>query len=167
MFNKQHSRFLRTAAVLALMTVSISLQAATPETEAAIVAGAPQGKALSVLEAKATAKDTDKIVVEGRVKDIEGQAVFTLADTKMKSCTDNGENCPTPWDYCCLSKAEITSGTATVKLVGAAGGKQALKDSLKGVKGINHLVGVTVEGTAQKDKLGNLVVLASKVYVKK
>jgi hypothetical protein len=164
-------RFTSRLAVAALATLlTVASHAAAPEVESAVQTGAPEGdaKPMGVFEAKAKAADAEKVTVAGRVKDIiDGQAVFTLIDNEMKSCKDNGENCPTPWDYCCYSKSEITSGTATVKLVGESGGQQALKGSLKGVKGVDHLVNVTVTGTAQKDKRGNLVVLADRVYVKK
>ena len=135
--------------------------------EKLIRSGQPTGKALGVVEAKAQSKDAEKVIVQGRIKDlIDGQAVFTIADSSMKSCKDNGENCPTPWDFCCESKATITKNTATVKVV-EAGSQKAIKEGLKGVKGLDNLVPVTVEGIAQKDKAGNLVVLAEKVYLKK
>lgn len=160
----------RLAAAAFAMLLSISSFAASPEIEKAVVAGAPEGtsKPMGVLEAKVKADDAEKVAVQGRVKDmVDGQAVFTLIDNSMKSCRDSGEGCPTPWDYCCHTKPEITSATATVKLVGEAGGKQSLKGSVKGVKGIDHLTNVTITGTAQKDRLGNLVLLADRVYVKK
>ena len=160
--------WVRRTTILALSAAASAVLAASPELEKVVISGQPTAKSLGVVEAKAQAKDAEKVVVQGKVKDfVEGQAVFTLADNAMKSCKDNGENCPTPWDYCCNSKDAISKNTATVKVIAEAGSKKALKENIQGVKGIDHLVPVTVEGTAQKDKTGNLVVLADKIYLSK
>lgn len=153
----------------AMLALSLAAGAsAASDLDKVVVSDKATTKALGVVEAKSAVKDGDKVTVEGKVKDIvAGQAVFTLADTKMKDCKENGENCPTPWDYCCETKETIAKNTATVKVVGEAGGKKALKGEIKGLKGIDHLVKVTAEGTAQKDKAGNLIVLAEKLYVSK
>ncbi len=156
------------AGLMAAAALTANGWAASPELEKAVVSDAPSSGTLGVVAAKAQVKDGDRIVVEGRVKDfVNGQAVFTMADKAMKSCKDNGEDCPTPWDYCCETKETITKNTATVKLVGPAGGKKALKEGLKGVKGLDNLTLVAVEGIAQKDKAGNLIVLAERIHVKK
>ncbi len=142
--------------------------AASPEAEKLVVLDAPTTATVGVIAAKEKVKDGDRIVVEGRVKDfVNGQAVFTLADKAMKSCKDNGEDCPTPWDFCCETKETITKNTATVILVGPAGGKKAVKEDLKGVKGLDNLVAVAVSGIARKDKAGNLMVLADRNHVQK
>lgn len=152
------------SAALALC-VGTSAFAASPEIEGAVVAGPAPTVGLSVLDAKSKTKDKEKVSVQGRVKDfVSGQAVFTMTDASVASCKDLGEACPTPWDYCCTPKDQLTSASATVKLVSAG---KTLKGELKGVKGIDHLKIVAAEGLAQRDKRGNLVILADKIYVVK
>lgn len=163
-YSSQRTWKAASAALFAL--VASAALAASPELEKTITADKASTKALNVVDAKSQAKDAEKVVVQGKVKDfVNGQAVFTLIDNSMKSCKDNGENCPTPWDYCCNAPATIAKNTATVKIVDPST-KKALKENVQGVNGIDHLVAVTVEGTAQKDKAGNLVVLADKIYTK-
>lgn len=166
--NKVQKWVRRMVGVVSVAALAAVGQAASPEVEKAVVADAATTKALDVMAAKSSAKTGERVAVQGKVKDfVEGQAVFTIMDLSMKSCRDNGENCPTPWDYCCYQKSDISKGAATVKIVGPAGGKQAIKSGVKGVNGVDHLVTVTAEGVVQKDKAGNLIVLAEKVHVKK
>ena len=140
---------------------------ASPAIAAAVVAGNPPGATSGVADANAAAKDGQKVAVRGRLKDfVPGQATFTMVDSAVKSCVETGDNCPTPWDYCCTPKELLTANSATVKLVGAAGGKTALKGELKGVAGLDHLSTVTASGTARRDAKGNLLVMAETLYVK-
>lgn len=138
---------------------------ASAELEKVVVTGAPAKAPLSVLAAKKEAKNGDPVAVEGKVKDfIEGAAAFTLADHSLKSCTDRGDKCTTPWDYCCEDRAKLTAALATVKVVGPD--HQPLAGTLKGVRNLTNLTTVTVEGKAVKDDNGNLTVEAEKIYIK-
>ncbi len=167
MQNRSTSSVKRLAGCLAIAAFGTIAWAASPAVEKAVVTTAPTDKAVGVLEAKAKSESGQKVVVEGKVKDfVAGNAVFTIADKSMKSCKDNGEDCPTPWDFCCETKDTISKNTATVMIV-APGEKKPIKEEVKGVKGIDHLVSVSAEGTIQKDKAGNLVVYAERVYVTK
>lgn len=123
-------------------------------------------KSENVIEAKQSAKDGQNIVLVGRVKDfVDGASVLTLADESLEDCTRHEmDSCPTPWDYCCVAPDVVSSGTATVKLVNAAG--EPMLTGLKGVKGIDHLVQLAAEGKVVRDETGNLVVEASRLYVK-
>ncbi|MGI8908296.1 MAG: hypothetical protein ACR2IE_17620 [Candidatus Sumerlaeaceae bacterium] len=137
----------------------------SPELAKVVLAsGAPQ-QTIGVAQAKKEIKDGDPIALVGRVKDfVEGQAVFTVMDSKIPSCSDNpGDKCPTPWDYCCETKETVTVNSATVKIVGD--GTAALKGNLHGVNSIDHLTTVVAEGKAQRDPAGNLTVLANRVYL--
>ena len=139
--------------------------AASPTVEKAVDTNKPASQPIGVVDAKTKAQNGQKVILQGKVKDfIAGHAAFIIADSTMKSCKDNGENCPTPWDYCCEPKDVISKNTATVMLVAA---QKPVKEEIKGVKGIDHLTPVAVEGTAQKDKAGNLVVYAEKIHVQK
>ena len=127
--------------------------------------GLPE-KSENVIKAKQDAKDGQEIVLVGRVKDfVEGASVLTLADESLEDCTRDAMECATPWDYCCVAPDLVSSGTATVKLVNAAG--EPMLVGLKGVKGIDHLVQLAAEGKVVRDETGNLVVEASRLYVKK
>jgi hypothetical protein len=134
-----------------------------PELEKIVVTGAPQN-ALAVTAAKKDTKDGDSVVVEGRVKDfVEGRATMTIADNKLQSCKDRGEGCKTPWDYCCNSAKEIAEASAVVKVVDDAA--KPVKVGLQGVKKLDHLSKVAVEGKVQRDLDGTFVIQATKVYV--
>lgn len=143
------------------------VQQAPPSPELAkvvLTSGAP-AKTVAVGAAKKETKDGDAVAVVGRVKDfVDGQAVFTVMDSKVPACNDSpGDKCPTPWDYCCETKETVTANSATVKIVGD--GADALKGNLQGVNSIDHLTTVVAEGKAQRDQAGNLTVLANRVYV--
>ncbi|MBX7245382.1 MAG: hypothetical protein K1X53_07775 [Candidatus Sumerlaeaceae bacterium] len=132
---------------------------------AKIVVKDPAPAAIGVKAAKADLKTGDKAVVEGKVKDfVEGAAVITLVDLSMKDCKQRGEGCETPWDYCCEDPKAMTAATATVQAVGD--GAAPLPGSLKGVGTIDHLITVVAEGKVEKDDSGNLVIKASRIYVK-
>ena len=139
---------------------------ATPKTgglEAFHLAAAPANP-ISVKELKTTAA-TDSVTVVGRVKDIhDGAAGFTIADKSLKPCNEReGDDCKTPWDYCCEPMEELKLGTANVEF--REGGK-ALRASMKGFHGIDHLKEVVVVGKPEKDAEGNVTVVAKGVYVK-
>lgn len=132
--------------------------------EKLVVAGLP-AQTIGVLTAKQEKKNGDRVVVTGRVKDfVDGAAVLTIADLSLRDCKTRGDQCATPWDYCCETREAITSGTATVRLADSAG--DPLMQSLKGVGGIDHLVDIAAEGRIERDEAGNLSVVAEKLYVK-
>jgi len=96
---------------------------------------------------------------------IEGRAAFNIVDRSVKSCSDiPGDKCPTPWDYCC-TRDDLPGATALVKVVGEDG--RLLAADARRLFGVKELQTVFVRGTASKDEKGNLVVLASRLYVKK
>ena len=114
--------------------------------------------------------DSKEIVVVGKIGGslnpwIEGRAAFNIVDRKVKSCLDiPGDDCPTPWDYCC-SQADLPGATVLVKVVGEDG--RLLAADARQLFGVKELQTVIVRGTASKDKQGNLVVLASGLYIKR
>ncbi len=152
-----------TASAPANTETSSASAAASPVAEQ-VQQGLP-AKSENVIEAKQSAKDGQNIVLVGRVKDfVEGASVLTLADESLEDCKRHDMDCPTPWDYCCLAPDVVSSGTATVKLVNNAG--EPMLSGLKGVKGIDHLVQLAAEGKVVRDETGNLIVEASRLYVK-
>lgn len=106
-------------------------------------------------------KDGESVVAKGRIKDfVSGRAVFTLIDTSLKSCREiEGDNCPTPWDYCCVEPNLIAQNTLTVEFQDASG--RPLKADAKGFHGLDHLQLVTVAGKAKKSADGNVTIAAT------
>lgn len=119
---------------------------------------------VSVKELRA-APASDNIAVVGRVKDFaEGLAGMTLADRSLRACSDNpGDECKTPWDYCCVPQEELTAGLANVEF---RDGAKVLKGSPKGFHGIDHLKEVVVVGRSEKDAQGNVTLVAKGVFVR-
>ena len=123
--------------------------------------------AKGVLEIRKSAKDGDDVVVLGRIGGSDdpwysGQAGFYLVDPMIKPCAPE-ENCPTPWDYCCTPKEELTAGMVAVKVVDGQGkivGTDARK--LLGLKELNTVI---VKGK-YKQQGDERVVLASAVHVR-
>jgi hypothetical protein len=139
-------------------------QSGASDFEQLIVQGdAPE--AMQVGQAKAEAGNGEPVTVSGRVKDfVDGAAVFTIADSSLKACSDNGDACcDTPWDYCCIDQTKVASMTATVRLVSAE--NELLSGNVKGTRNLDHLSRVTAEGTAERDDAGNLIVNAHRVYL--
>lgn len=138
------------------------------EAQKYLLASAPEG-AVDVIQAREKAQTDDEVVVVGRIGGshdpwINGQAAFTIVDPSLKACSDiEGDNCPTPWDYCCETD-KLKTGTALVKLVDDQGNsvKTDAKDFLK----VKELATVVVRGKAVRDETGNLTVLASGLHVR-
>ncbi len=125
--------------------------------------------AQSILQVREESKQGDEVVLVGRIGGdvnpwVEGRAAFSLVDLSAKACSDiAGDNCPTPWDYCCETD-KLVKGKTLIKLVGDDG-KPVATDAreLLGVKELDTLV---VQGKAQRDDSGNLTILASKIFVR-
>ena len=147
-----------------------SAAASTPSAVGAkyVLAAEPSG-AQDIIAVRAASKDGDDVVLVGRIGGsenpwIEGTAAFTIVDLSLQACVGEGENCPTPWDYCC-STDKLPTSTALVKIVDDQG--QMLKQDARELMGLKELQTVVVQGTADRDEAGNLTVLANSLYVRK
>jgi len=134
-----------------------------------LIASEPAG-AKNVTDVKKSAKDGDEVVVVGRIggseKPFTGRAAFTIVDLKFKPCNEiEGDNCPTPWDYCCDPPDELAKGTVLVKLVNSAG--KTLPDDAKSLFDIKELTTVVVKGQMRRDESKSISVVAAAIYVKK
>jgi len=120
--------------------------------------------------AKESGTEGGEVVLVGKIGGsmnpwIEGRAAFNIVDRSVKSCSDiPGDKCPTPWDYCC-TRDDLPGATALVKVVGEDG--RLLAADARQLFGVKELQTVFVRGTATRDEKGNLVVVASRLYVKK
>lgn len=132
-----------------------------------LLAEEPAG-AKSVMELRKDAKDGDIVVIVGRIGGdknpwIEGKAGFWIVDASFKPCSEReGDDCPTPWDYCCESSQDLAKGTATIKFVDEQG-KTINKDARE-LFNLKELITVVVKGKAKRDVDRNLIVLASGIY---
>ena len=133
-----------------------------------VLADEPQGAA-EVIAARDSARDAEEVVVVGRIGGshqpwVEGVAAFSIVDSSLEACSDvPGDECRTPWDYCCVTP-QLKSSTALVKLVDADG--QVVKSDARGLLHLKELQTVVVRGQAQRDDAGNLTVLATGVHVR-
>jgi hypothetical protein len=88
-----------------------------------LITNAPEG-AVSITDAKATAKEGDTVVIRGRIGGRHtpinnASPVFTIVDLALPHCNQEEEDmCSTPWDYCCETSNTITENSATVQIVG-------------------------------------------------
>jgi len=134
-----------------------------------LLAEEPPG-AKEVLNVKQAAKDGDDVLMVGRIGGskkpfLEGLAGFTIVDRALKSCSDRpGDDCPTPWDYCCEDPKDLKEGTLLVKFLGENG--KTLKKDARALLGVEPLQTVVVRGRAKRDGDGNLTVLASALYIR-
>jgi hypothetical protein len=130
-------------------TVAKPAPAAIPA--AMLLTGKPE-KAISVAEARKTAKAGDTISVFGEIGGSrvgtfsDNLAVFFLADpTILISCDKECGKCPTPWDYCCMEKEKRPGALLTVQVSDGKG--DVLRATLKGWNGLKELSNVTITGT--------------------
>ena len=134
-----------------------------------LLAAEPAGSR-GVIELRKEAKDGDEVVVAGRVGGskepiVKGRAAFTIVDSSFVPCNEReGDECKTPWDYCCDTKEDLAKGSVMVKFVDAQG--KTLQQDAEGLLGIRPLRTVVVCGRAKRDLDGNLTVVASKLFVK-
>lgn len=122
--------------------------------------GAVEVAALRGLEDGAT------VTVRGDVQEfapVEGKAVLSLYDHALLSCDEiEGDQCPTPWDFCCIPPEEIAEACALVEF--RQDGKLVSAD-LGGFHGITHLSDIVVTGTLSLDGAGNAKIVASGLHV--
>jgi hypothetical protein len=158
-----------TAAAFTGCSPEASPTAASSGTSSAYLAESEPAGAVGVGAARESAKADETVVVVGRIGGstepfIDGLPVFTIVDPKLAHCADD-EGCPTPWDYCCTPREQITANSATVQLVDGDGAP--VSGDARELLGVKELSEVVVEAKAKRDEVGNLELLAQKVYVRK
>jgi len=128
--------------------------------------------ALDVVAFRSNTRAGDEVVFRGLVGGrsepfVQGKALMTVADLSLKPCNAAaGDNCPTPWDYCCEPPESLTRGTVTVQLVGDDG--KVLSSDIRELSGVKPLSQVVVKGKVATHEPGkSTVVNATGIYVKK
>lgn len=121
----------------------------------------PEG-AVDVFDLREGDLNGKEVVVRGTVQEfVDGFAAFVLVEDTLLSCNEiPGDECETPWDYCCADPDELTRGSAFVEFHdGDSPGSWAVE----GFHGIAQLSEVVVTGTLQVDDANNLSVQASSI----
>jgi len=140
-----------------------------PSTPAWVLTAAPEG-AVSVLEAKASAKEGDEIVLRGRIgggaEPVSAESsVIRIVDAGLfNQCTVEDDHCPTPWDYCCASSEELVGHSATVQLVDGSGNPITQSPTAHGFVGLDEVIVRGTVGARPNDEV--LVVRATGIYRK-
>ncbi|MFO1007533.1 MAG: OB-fold nucleic acid binding domain-containing protein [Planctomycetaceae bacterium] len=142
-------------------------QSATPPDATYLLAEKPSNSQ-GVAEARKNESGSEEITIEGRIGGsekpfVDGIAAFTIVDPAIPYCAPD-EGCPTPWDYCCNTD-KLKDNSALIKIV-QADGEPVSKDARE-LLGVKELSRVIIRGKAQRDKEGNLTVLAEKVHITK
>ncbi len=135
-----------------------------PSGDAAWLLATAPANAVPVQSARKTAREGEEVVVRGRIGGRADPmsteaAVFVLMDTKLPHCTDG---CAKPWDYCCETPETITAHSATVQLVGAAGGPMALDLASYGFRPLDEVVVVGKVAPRPSDAV--LIIRAEKIH---
>ena len=137
---------------------------ASSEGKKLILAAEPAG-GKGVIAVRKDAKDGDAVVVVGRVGGsakpfTEGRAIFLIVDPSLKPT----EGCETPWDFCEYPKKEVAAARLLVKFIGPDG--KALGTGARELFGLEELSSVVVEGKVSRDDKDNVVVVASRLFVR-
>jgi hypothetical protein len=128
----------------------------------------PDG-AVGVIAARETAEDGKPLVMVGRIGGaanpwIDGRAAFTLLDASMTVVAEGEEAEGAICTGDCCATERLTC-TAMVKIVDTDG--QLISMDSRQLLGVKEADMVVVEGKAQKDKAGNFVMLANRVYIRR
>lgn len=124
--------------------------------------------ARSIVEAKAAAKEGDVVAVRGRIggraEPISAESpVFQLMDLAVPHCGQiPGDTCPTPWDYCCEPRDNLTAHAATVQVVDADGRPIADSPARHGLAPLDEVVVVGTVAPRPDDRV--LTIRARGVY---
>jgi hypothetical protein len=132
-----------------------------------VLGSEPEG-ARNVIAVREAVQNDDDVVIQGRIGGespwIENRAAFTIVDPSIDACSDiPGDDCPTPWDYCCRTD-QLPQAMALVVLVDE--NDVPVPADTRALLDVKELSTVVVQGKAKRDNNGNLTVFAKGVYVK-
>jgi hypothetical protein len=150
------------------MSVGLCAAAIAAKKDSSMVLKKEPKGAVDVLALRKAAKDKQPVVVVGRIGGrvnpwVKETAVFPIVDRSLKPCNEiPGDACKTPWDYCC--EADLPKATVLVMFVDEMG--KVIKKDPRELFRVTELQTVVVQGTAKRDKAGNLTVLASGIHIR-
>lgn len=132
---------------------------------------APPAGARDVGALKEDTTASGDVVVHGRIggrRDpfVRGTAVFLLTDMSLPTCDMGpGDQCPTPWDYCCEPADRIAAHSLTVQIIGPDG--QTLKSGLRENSELTPLSELIMKArVARNDGDKSFVVTCTGLYVR-
>src|SRR5688500_15340786 len=123
-----------------------------------------------VAEAIQAADDKSDVTMVGRIGGavnpwVDDVAACTIVDPSLQACSDiPGDNCPTPWDYCCDQK-NLKTHSVMVKFVDEKG--SVVPVDARKLFDVEPLQTVVVKGHLQKDNSGKTALIAEKMFVRK
>lgn len=119
-------------------------------------------KAINVFDLRGEGLSGKEVVVRGTVQEfVEGFAAFVLVEDTLLSCNEiPGDECESPWDYCCADPDEVTRGSAFVEF---RDGDKAGAWQVEGFHGIAQLSEVVVTGILEVDDANNLSLAANSI----
>ncbi|NLT71072.1 MAG: hypothetical protein GXX91_10315 [Verrucomicrobiaceae bacterium] len=139
-----------------------------PVIEAVLSPAAPDG-AISVVEARKTAKPGEEVTVEGIVAGTmspfaESFASVVLGDLAMETCDKiPGDECPTPWDACCADPDALKGMRLTLQVPDSEG--RPVAQSLKGISGLEEMDRIVAKGIVDASSTAeNLVINVSRLH---
>ena len=144
-----------------------AVSAAKPAVDAKYLLTNEPTNAVEVLDIKDQAKDGDAVVVVGRLGGgvkpwIDGRAAFLLVDTRILPACKEGEKC----DENCPGCAEAMLQASTmVKFLGTDG--KVLPVDARDLLGVKEQETVVIQGTASRDKAGNVSIAGEKIFVRR
>ena len=123
--------------------------------------------AVHVIEVKKLAEDQAQVIAVGRIgggkNPFTGQAAFTLVDARATPCNEiEGDDCPTPWDYCC--EPDLSKKMILVKFVDDQG--QTLTFDAEKALGLAPLQTIVVQGIMRVTDDGAKSIHASGIHVR-
>jgi hypothetical protein len=124
--------------------------------------------AVDVGQAKQTVSEGDQVALRGRIGGrtdpmSADSATFIVMDVSIPSCADEeGDNCPTPWDYCCEPRESIAANNATVQLVDDSGAPLAIDLRKHGLKPLDEVIAVGTVAARPNEQ--TLIVKATGLY---
>lgn len=136
-----------------------------------IILSEQPAEAIDIADLRTNANPGDMVTFTGSIIGndpvfIDNRAVMIMGDPKKLTSCDKipGDECETPWDVCCDDPDVIKDSIVTVQVVDADG--KPLKNSLKGVSGIEELSSLVVTGeVAEGSNKDNMLVNATGIFV--
>lgn len=148
--------------------IDVGSNAETSEKLNAYILEESPGEAITVSQARESAKPGGAIVVSGRIGASHkpfggGFATLVLGDESLQYCNEiPGDACETHWDACCEDRPKIIANRASVQLLADG---FPIAESLKGAGGLTELDQIVVVGFVDLSSTSdNLIINASGIY---
>lgn len=162
--------FVASVSMMALMITGCARSSASPTEPATAtkfqLSAEPQG-AVEVLDVKESAQDGQSVVVVGRLGGgvnpwVEGRAAFLIVDTRIFPSCDAAGHCQAD---CADCAKEMMAAATMVKFVGDDG--KVIAHDARELLGVKEQETVVIQGTASRDKGGNVSIAADGFFIRR